>query len=462
MSRQQSFRILHTGARFELPTMKKLPPVLFLCAAAWAQQPLSLGDAVKTALAKHPSLDAAAAQTKAAEARIQQSRSGYMPKVTWQESYQRGNNPVYVFGALLTQRQFTEANFDIKSLNRPDALNNFQSQFTAEQLVYDFGGRKNMVRGAEIGKQLTDEERRRAELDVVAGVARTYHAVTLSREALAVAEEAVKTAEADVKRAEAVYAAGLATEADVLSVKVHLAAMREQQISRLSQVEIGMAALNEALGLPLDTKHDLVTPLTAAVPPANPDLESRAVSMRPEVLSARLAQQMADANAKSVRSQLWPVFVVRGVFETDRQEFVNKGGGNWMFGASMRWTLFEGKRVQQTEAEARHLAEAARAGERRMTNAVQLEVRAARSGFQAASERIAVGEASVTQAEETLRIIRNRYGTGLANITELLRAQTALLEAKTRRLTAVYDQRIAAIQIEKAAGVLNGDSDVLK
>ncbi len=112
-----------------------------------------------------------------------------------------------MFGALLTQRQFTAANFDLRSLNRPDALNNFQTQLTAEQLVYDFGGRKNGVISAEIGKKMTEEDRRRAELQLIANVARTYHGVTLSRQALQVAEEAVKSAEADLKRAESVQAA---------------------------------------------------------------------------------------------------------------------------------------------------------------------------------------------------------------------------------------------------------------
>jgi len=50
----------------------------------------------------------------------------------------------------------------------------------------------------------------------------------------------------------------------------------------------------------------------------------------------------------------------------------------------------------------------------------------------------------------------------LANVTDILRADTALLDARTRRLAAIYDQRMAAIAIEAAAGTLNGASDVLK
>ncbi len=65
-------------------------------------------------------------------------------------------------------------------------------------------------------------------------------------------------------------------------------------------------------------------------------------------------------------------------------------------------------------------------------------------------------------AQESQRITRNRYESGLATITDILRNDTALLDAKTRHLAAIYDQRVAAAMLELAAGTLTGDSDVLK
>jgi outer membrane protein TolC len=49
----------------------------------------------------------------------------------------------------------------------------------------------------------------------------------------------------------------------------------------------------------------------------------------------------------------------------------------------------------------------------------------------------------------------------MANVTDLLRTETALLESRTRRLAAVYDERVAAAQLELAAGNLSADSEVL-
>lgn len=436
--------------------------VAALAAPALAQDPLDLPAAVQRALTGHPSLTAAAARIAAAEARRDQARSGYLPRLQYQESYQRGNNPVYVFGALLTQRQFNESNFSIDSLNRPAALNNFQSQLMAEQTLYDFGATRRGIHAAELGQKLSEEDRRGLELQVLTGVARAYHGVTLATEALKVAEEAKKSAEADLQRAEAVRDAGMATDADVLSVKVHLAAVEEQRIRRRYDLEVSQAALNEALGLPLDTRHALVTPLTPALPALDAALENLAREERAEVRSARLNGELADAQAALARAQLLPRIVTRGVFEANRQTFATRGGGNWMWMTSLQWNLFDGNRAKGQAAEARHMAASARAQQRQMENAVALEVRKARADVQSATERIGVSEAAVTQAEESLRILRNRYSAGLATMTDLLRAETALLETKTRKLAAVYDQRMSAIALERAAGTLNGASNVLQ
>ena len=75
---------------------------------------------------------------------------------------------------------------------------------------------------------------------------------------------------------------------------------------------------------------------------------------------------------------------------------------------------------------------------------------------------VALEDKLEAQAKETIRILRNRYGAGLANVTEVLRAEAALLEAETRRLAALHDQRIARIEREAAAGNLTGDSNVLR
>ena len=443
-------------------------PILLLVIAALpvcAQEALTLNEAAHLALSKHPSLEAAAVRVQAAETRIAQARSGWLPRAAYTESFQSGNNPVYVFGSLLTQHQFTAANFALGPLNRPDALNNFQSQITLDQTVYDFGATRGGVRAASAAKKMTEEERRRTEIAVLAAVARTYHGVALAEQAAKLAEESWKSAQADLARAQSLQKAGLATEADVLSVRVHASQMAEARASRVADLQIAKAALNEALGLPLDSPHQLTTPLeqlsTGTAETALAELEGQASARRPEVATARLAGEFGAARESIARAQYWPVFVLHGAFEADRQNFYNRGGANWMFAASARWTLFDGNRTRASVAEARLLRQAAAAEEKQADAGVRLEVRRAKALRDASRERLQVSGESVAQADESLRIIRNRYSNGLANVTDLLRSETALLDAKTRRVAALYDLRIAAVQLAAAAGSLNGDSDVL-
>ena len=381
-------------------------------------------------------------------------------EVDFSQGFTRGNNPVYVFGTLLTQRQFTAANFALDALNRPDPLNNFQSRVTAEQLIYDFGGLKNSIKAADLGRRMTEQERKSAELALAAGVARAYLGAQLTAQALEVAREAEKAALADLARAEKLQAAGLITEADVLSLKVHAAAMREQVIRAEANRTVALAALNEALGLPLETRLDLTTPLAAALAPAG-DPEQRALGSRPELSRMELAAEAAEAQAAAARSGYYPKIAMRGILEADRQQFVRKGGANWMFGAGLEWRLFDGYRTRASVAEAKAQSAAARAGLRQYQSAVRLEVKQALAQYEAASERLKVTEAGVAQSEESLRILRNRYQNGLATVTDLLRSQVAVSDAKMRRLQAIHDQKLAAVEIERAAGVLNGDSDVL-
>jgi outer membrane protein TolC len=439
--------------------------LLFLpVAVAWGQDALSLREAVQLGLRENKSVAAAAAGVDAAAARIRQARAGTLPKVQYSESFTRSNNPVYVFGSLLTQHQFETQNFAIPSLNRPDSLNNFQSLVTIDQPVYDAGLTRNATRSARLAHELSGEQARRARTDTIAAVDRAYFAALLAAEHLKAAEQAVRSAEADLARAESIRDAGMSTDLDVLSIKVHLAAVREQRIQRSADVDVARAALNDALGLPLDTQHTLTTPLEPLERPETPleALERGASESRPETRELRLATGIAKSGNQSARSALRPTVAFHGAFEADRQQFINRGGANWLASVSLRWNLFNGFADKGRIEETSQLVLRAEAEGARADSAVRLQVRRAHADFQAAKERIAAERAAVEESEESLRITKNRYAAGLSNVTDLIRNETAVLDTRTRYLAAIHDERVAAAMLEYAAGTLTADSEVLK
>lgn len=429
---------------------------------AAAQSQLSLKEAISTALEKHPAVAAVKAGELEAGERLRQARSGYLPRVSYAESYQRSNNPVFVFGSLLTQRQFTAANFDVARLNTPDFLNNFQSQITVDQTIYDAGQTRHASSAVTLAHKVAGEDRRRTDLNVILNVVRAYSGTLLAEEAVKLAGESVKSAEADLKRAEAVRSAGMATDADVLSIRVHLAGVREQLIRAENDRAVSRAALNDTLGVPLDTQFSLTTALTPSPEPklALQEFEKEAAGARPELRQANLAAQIVAEQSASARASYYPQVYLRGMFEADRQQLVRRGGANWFLGVTMKWNLFNGYADKSRVEEAAFAARRVAAEKQRAESGIRLEVRKAYLDLKATKERLEVAQAAVVMAEESHRIIQNRYENGLTTVTELLRSETALDAARMRRLAAVHDQRVATATLLAAAAALNKDSEL--
>jgi outer membrane protein TolC len=255
----------------------------------------------------------------------------------------------------------------------------------------------------------------------------------------------------------------MATDADVLSIRVYLAGVREKQIRRSADLEVARAAMNDAIGLPLDSIHFLTTPL-APLPVAQPELsgyEKNAVDGRPEARQARLAAEIARVQADEARSNYLPQVTLHGAFEADRQRFVYRGGGNWLVSIGLRWNLFNGGADKAKIAESEATTRRTIAEQARTESGIRLQVRQAWADLKASQQRMESAQASVAEAQESLRISQNRFAAGLSTVTDLLRTETAFLETQTRYLAAVHDQRIAAAMLEFATGTLNPDSEVL-
>ena len=106
--------------------MKTLVVMFALTVLARGQDAISLREAVRQAMARSKVIEASSASIDAASSRIAEAKAGVFPKVNYSESWTRSDNPVFVFSSLLTQRQFSQSNFDLSSLNQPGFLDNFQ------------------------------------------------------------------------------------------------------------------------------------------------------------------------------------------------------------------------------------------------------------------------------------------------------------------------------------------------
>lgn len=419
---------------------------------ALAQPALSLRQAIGWARANNPDARAAAIEEREAAARVTTARAARRPRIDVTESWQRGNDPAFVFGARLTQRRLSEDDLGLDALNRPVASGHFRTSVSAEQALFDRVTATN-VKAASIGRDIAAAGRRLVEQDLTAAVTDAFGRVLVASAMCRATAAAVEAARADRALAASRRDAGRVTDADVLQLEVYLAAALERQVEATSAERIARARLNQLMGEPLDALFALdASPPGESIDLTRPaDLEHEAVTRRPDVALAAFEQQLAAADITRAKSAFLPQVVAHAAWELNGGSW-DARESSWAAGATVRLNLFHGLGDKARLAEARAHAERRAIEKSRTDTLARLDVQVAIARLEAARANELVGRAATDRARESQRIIRDRYQNGLADAALLLRAADAVQQADAQEITARVNVLTATAALQRAIG----------
>jgi len=452
---------MHTQSRWSAVVVV----VLVTCCAALsvAQEhgsPLSLTRAIETALSTSPLLQAAQHQVEAATAEIAQARAAFLPKVQAHESLTWADNPVFAFSSKLNQGRFGQDDFAVRRLNHPPATQNFKTSLALEQPLYTGGKATLGLKQAELHRQASTYSLTRQQQDVIFQVVKAYYGVLRAQADLEVLRAALQAAEANRSLAQVRFEAGLVIESDVLSADVRLATLREQEITTTHQLTLARATLNDVMGLPLETPYEVSERLTPRPSryPLLEGIEILALANRPDYQQLGLEVQTVEHGIALARAAFLPTLSATANYEVNNHTPVGEGQDSWFISLQVQWNLFNGlaDRAKVTAAQANTARlKALRA---RMASHIQLEVKEVSLALQAAQQRISVATGAVAHAQESLRLIRERYGAGLTTIVDLLAGEAALTRAQGNLTLALYEQNIGMAALEFALGTMSPES----
>lgn len=418
------------------------------------EEGLTLPLAVEIALRTNPLVRATASGREMAEAQLSEARAGRFPLLQINETFARSNNPVFVFGSLLEQGRFGPQNFELRSLNNPDSLTNFRTGLTLRLPLFDQKQTTTRIVQAKTKRQQADQQTNQVEQQIRFEVLRAYYGVLLSQAKKEVADEAVKMAEADVKLSRDRVEVGTVVVSDLLAAEVQLAEFRQQQIQAEGEIITALATLNTALGLPVNTPQTVSGALLEkAFDVANQDeLIRLALDHRPDLSRAALALQSSEQGVKGARGEWLPkldVFTNLGLSSYN----LTSGSSDYTVGASLTFNLFDAGRTARIN-QARAAQSLATAEQEHLANQIRLEVVRAYQQYIVARERLAVASRVISHATEALRIVQDRYHEGLTTITEVLRAETAVVRARMNVLAARYDHYVGYAGVLLSSGGL--------
>jgi outer membrane protein len=417
-----------------------------------AQGILTLDQAVADALSRNRSLQTARSRAVEATFGTQEAQSGFLPRVTVSESWQRGDQPVFVFSSLLSARQFASSNFAIDSLNHPNPTGFFRTTVGVDQMLFDGGRQQANAAAASLQHDIATHEADQSASDVKLAVAQAYGRVFTALAARRAAEAGVESAVEDLARAERRRDAGMATEADVLSLRVHRADLEQRVIQADGDAAIAKAELNHLMGSPIDRDYLVVEPPARALETLDrTTLIAAALAGRPSLKVSETATALAETVRRSTRDALIPQVSAQGAVEIAGTSF-NDRASSWLFGGELRWTMSTGGAELSRLKAATEAASRARMAHEDARAMVEVEVVSALKRLDTARARQTASATAVEQARESQRIIRDRFDAGIAGTDEVLRASTAVLEADARRTAAMIDGVIAEAMLDRAVG----------
>lgn len=408
--------------------------------------PLTLEEAVSTALSRNPTIKATNAAVRAADYRVDQAGASYYPTLdlnnnfTHSESSQ-GSGGVVSNGLVLSNSG--------NSNNTRDVLS---SSINARATLFD-GTREPNFRRAKESLTAAEFDAEEIAQELILQVRTLYFQTLLDQELATIQKQRVENIQLRLDQAQGFYEAGTAARNEVTQAEADLASAQLEATRADATLELDWVRLNVLLGTPSQQSYELSQEETETVPPLSvKDLMRVALDERPELQSgwARIRAQLAQVDASSAAR--WPTLSASAGYNLNGQP--TPLDRQWSAGLILSWSLFDGGLNRARAEEAKATAEQLTQQLESTSNTVYQEIAVALTAWRTAETQKTTAQAGLEAAEQNRYLAAERYRVGVGNFLELSDAEFALTEARTDVARAVNAARTASAQLARAVGVV--------
>lgn len=442
-----------------------------LCMPALAASPrvLSLDSCHMLAVDNNKDLRMADMQRVAAHYNRKSAFTSYLPKVSATGMYMHTGRELSLLsdgqkatlswlGDALVMPALNSVGQEIVDAMRTDTRDMAGAAVILTQPVY-MGGKirayNNITRYAE---KIAADRRNLKYQELIVEVDETYwHIVALTaRKRLAEGYlKLVETLDSDIEQ---MIAAGFATKADGLSVKVKVNEANVAIIQVTNGIDILKMNLCRLCGLPLDTPLQLADEGAedAATDSCDTVAAPDAWLDRPELAAMGASVRIHEEKVRIARAEFLPGVVLTGGYFASYpsvfNSFEKKFKGTWNIGVAVNIPIVTwGDRRYKVRA-ARAEAEAARMEYEETREKIELQVSQSRRRLTEAREQLAAARSSQAEADENLRYATLGLKEGVIPVSNVIEAQTAWLSARTTLITSDIDLRMARVYLDKSLG----------
>ena len=433
--------------------------VAFVTRSAQGQSPtvqrLSLGEAAHLAAVQTAGVQSAQYRVQEAQARVTQSRSSLLPRVSavpnWTGHTVNSASFGFDFPTQPGQPPLLDPNGQIIG---PVRLFDFRGD--ASQTLYDPGamGRVRTARASVIAAS--------ADVATVAEQAATNAALIYIRSLRG--EAAVQARVADSTLANDLLGiardqleAGVGIALDVTRAQAQLFAARAQLIVARNDRDRSRLDLKRALNLTLDTPIELTDSLASLAAPIAAEEQSvmeLAMKNRPDVRAIDAQLGVAEQQIATIRATRLPTV---GVFGNDGANGIglNHLLNTYNYGVQVTWPVFEGGHRQGQVEEQQAVSRDIDLRRRDLRQQVALDVRGALLDIASAREQADAARSRQQVSEQEVEQARDRFRAGVAGNSDVVIALTSLNAARTGLIDALTALQTARVSLARAEGMVS-------
>jgi outer membrane protein TolC len=419
---------------------------LLLSANVFAQQTLTVEQAVEIALKNNYDILLAKNEAEIADRNNTAGNAGMLPKVnaTLSDNYTLNNlNQKFTNGTEINKNNVTGNN-----LNAGVALN-----WTLFDGLKMFATKSKLKRLEEIGELNFKDEVQ----TVVANVMLAYYDVVRAQQQLKAIEEAIKISEERVKLADAKFQIGTSGKTDLLQAKVDLNAQKSAALTQRKTIEQRKSDLNNLLARNAETDFAVTDsiPLNLEQELTAEDLDTKNFRL----LAAMKNVEVAKFAQKEVFSQFLPNLSGNVGYAYNRSQstagfslFNQTYGLN--AGFALNIPLFNGlNTIRQNKIAAIQIASAQFNVEKARFQ-TKLNYYKALKDFQNAQQLLKLEEENIQLAGENNQIATERFRLSQSTSIEFREAQKSYIDALTRLVNARYAAKVAETELKRLRGEL--------
>jgi outer membrane protein TolC len=339
----------------------------------------------------------------------------------------------------------------------PDVPNNYRTRMDLQWPIYTAGRQEALGRAAGAERMAAGFDVSAARLDARLEAARAFWALVTATQTEAVVARALETLDAHLRDLRSRLDQGLIPPNEVLTAEARRSHQQLLSIEASNLRQVAAGDLRRVIGEDggrdiqpaLATGTVIPQPAAAAIETAqNQRPERRALASRIE--GSREREAAAAAAAK-------PQLSLAGGYDYARPNprifpRADEWHQSWDASVNVSWSLWDGGRRRAEEAEAAATTRALTARSADFDRQLAFEVEQRRLDLASAVAAIAAAEDGVRAAQEAQRVVGERFAAGVATNTDVLDAQTDLLQAELDRTRAVATAHLSIARLDRAMG----------